>query len=343
MLNSDQVHPPELLAMGRVSVDMYPNRVGTPLADVGGYIPSVGGTATNVSVAAARLGRRAAIATAVGDDPLGRYVTAALERFGVDTRWVVVRASEATPVVFIELDPATEPSIWFYRKPSAPDEHLAIDGLDPTVIEEVPVLWIPGSRMAFPAAAATTEAVLAMRGRTAHTVIDLDYRPMFWDAAADAGRAVEPLLSKATVAVGNLEECAVTVGSDDPTEAAARLLERGLDLAVVKMGADGVMAVTADGRSAVAPPTPVEAVCGLGAGDAFGGMLVHGLLEGWEPQQTMTYANAAGAIVASRLRCSDDMPTLAEVEHMLSVGTPPPGPPTGIEMGPGPDNEETTA
>ena len=84
-----------------------------------------------------------------------------------------------------------------------------------------------------------------------------------------------------------------------------------------------MLAVAADGRSAVVAPTPVEVVCGLGAGDAFGGMLVHGLLAGWEPEQIMTWANAAGAIVAARLRCSDDMPTRAEVESMLATGVPP--------------------
>lgn len=323
----------ELLAIGRVSVDLYPNLVGRPLAEVTGYAKSVGGTATNVAVAAARLGRRAGVATAVGDDPLGRYVAAALDRFGVDNRYIATNPDHATPVVFIELDPPTEPSIWFYRKPSAPDEYIDFANLDPDVVASVPVLWIPGSRMAFPTSAATTLRTLEHRGRRAHTVIDLDYRPMFWDSESDAGAKTASLLEHATVAVGNTDECRVTVGTADPEVAAERLLELGLDLAVVKMGGDGVLAVDSSGRSAVVAPTPVEVVCGLGAGDAFGGVLVHGLLEGWDPEQTMTWANAAGAIVASRLRCSDDMPTAAEIETMLATGVPPPSPnpPLGSE------------
>ena len=333
---------PEILALGRVSVDLYPDRVSRPLAEVGGYTQSVGGTATNVAVAAARLGRRSAIATAVGDDPLGHYVLAALDRFGVDRRWVTTDPDHPTPVVFIELDPPTEPSIWFYRRPTAPDEFVSVDDLDLAVVAEVPVLWIPGSRMAFPDAATTTRAVLDHRGRRAHTVIDLDYRPMFWSSADEAGRAVEPLLAQATVAVGNLEECAVTVGSTGPEDAAAKLLERGLELAVVKMGADGVLAATADGRSVTVAPTPVDVVCGLGAGDAFGGMLAHGLLAGWDPERIMTHANAAGAIVATRLRCSDDMPTMAEVEHLLTTGNPPPPVAPLPTSDPAPNPQETT-
>jgi 5-dehydro-2-deoxygluconokinase len=67
------------------------------------------------------------------------------------------------------------------------------------------------------------------------------------------------------------------------------------------------------------PPVPVEVVNGLGAGDAFGGALCHGLLAGWPVARMMRFANAAGAIVASRLACSDAMPTTVEVEAMLDV------------------------
>lgn len=312
----------ELLAIGRVSVDLYPEQHG-PLAGVSTYRSAVGGTATNVAVAAARLGHRAAIVTKVGDDPLGGFVRAALDRFGVDATGVATHAKLPTPVVFAELDPAPEPSIWFYRRPSAPDEHLTVDDVDLDVVRTVPVLWIPGSRMAFEPSATTTRAVLEARGRRDHTVLDLDYRPMFWSSSADAGAAIGPLIDHVTVAVGNREECEVALGTADPEQAAARMIERGVRLAVVKMGGDGVLAVTADGASVVVPPTPVEVVCGLGAGDAFGGSLVHGLLTGEEPAEMMRRANAAGAIVASRLLCSDDMPTPGEIDIMLDTGVPP--------------------
>ncbi|MEO1059782.1 MAG: 5-dehydro-2-deoxygluconokinase [Actinomycetota bacterium] len=313
----------ELLAMGRVSVDLYPEQIDRPLAQVSTFRSAIGGTATNVAVAAARLGHRAALVTKVGDDPFGGFVRAALERFGVDASYVSSHPDLPTPVVFAELDPPAEPSIWFYRRPSAPDEHLTVDDVDLDLVRSVPVLWIPGSRMAFEPSATTTRAVLAERARRSHTVLDLDYRPMFWSSAAEAGAAVGPLLDHVTVAVGNREECEVAVGTADPEQAAARMIDRGIELAIVKMGGDGVMAVSADGRSVVVPPTPVEVVCGLGAGDAFGGSLVHGLLTGAEPEQMMTEANAAGAIVASRLLCSDDMPTLDEIATMLATGVPP--------------------
>ena len=104
---------------------------------------------------------------------------------------------------------------------------------------------------------------------------------MFWADPAEATRQVDKALEHVTVAVGNREECEVAVGETDPQRAADALLERGLELAVVKQGPKGVLAATADERVEV-PPFPVEVVNGLGAGDAFGGALVHGLLDGWD-------------------------------------------------------------
>ncbi len=123
------------------------------------------------------------------------------------------------------------------------------------------------------------------------------------------------MLDHVTVAVGNRAEVEVAVGTSDPHEAATRLLDHGVQLALVKMGGEGVLVATPDGREVVAPH-PVDVVCGLGAGDAFGGALVHGLLAGWDPVKIAGYANAAGAIVASRLACADAMPTLDELRAL---------------------------
>lgn len=128
------------------------------------------------------------------------------------------------------------------------------------------------------------------------------------------------VLAHATIAIGNRDECRVAVGATDPDEAADRLLGLGLTAAVVKMGGDGVLVATADGTRTRVPPRRVEVVCGLGAGDAFGGAICHGLLQGWDLARCAEAGNAAGAIVASRLMCADDMPTNDEIERMITHG-----------------------
>ena len=140
---------------------------------------------------------------------------------------------------------------------------------------------------------------------------------MFWADPAEASEQVAAALAHVTVAVGNREECEVAVGETEPQRAADALLERGLELAIVKQGPKGVLAATADERVEV-PPFPVEVVNGLGAGDAFGGALVHGLLAGWDLRRILEFANVAGALVAAKLECSTAMPDQAEVEQALA-------------------------
>ena len=172
--------------------------------------------------------------------------------------------------------------------------------------------------MAEQPARTTIAGILATRARRPHTVLDLDYRAMLWSSEAEASSVIGAAIAGADVAIGNRAECRVAVGTDVPDQAADALLGRGVDIAVVKLGGDGVLVATADERTIVAP-RPVEIVCGLGAGDAFGGAFVHGLLAGWPPARIVEYANAAGAIVAGRLMCADAMPTEIEIDEMLQA------------------------
>jgi 5-dehydro-2-deoxygluconokinase len=307
----------EVVTMGRVSVDLYPEQVGVPIAEVRTFAKAVGGSPTNVAVAAARLGRRSAVITKVGDDPFGAYIRAALpERHGVDARWVGVDPTLRTPLAFCEIFPPDHFPLLFYREPKAPDMNLAVADLDLEAIAAAPLFWTTGTGLSDQPSREATLAALAARPRDAITVHDLDHRPMFWGSSADAGRLAREALAHATVAVGNQDEVEVAVGTRDPMAASAALLELGLRLAVVKQGPKGVLARTADELVEV-PPLPIQILNGLGAGDAFGGSLCHGLLAGWDLERTLRLANAAGAIVASRLLCSDAMPTMAEIDTLL--------------------------
>lgn len=312
----------ELLTVGRVGVDLYPEQSGVPLHQVATFARSLGGTATNVAVGAARLGRSAAVLTKVGPDDFGTYVRTALTDFGVDASHVGTAPDLLTPVVFCALDPPEDPPLLFYRLPTAPDLTLSAADVPWELVVEVPVFWVTGTGASTEPARQTQLDMLAHRGRPEPgsrrwTVLDLDWRPMFWASPQDARREYERMLGYATVVVGNRAEAEVAVGTADPEEAARRLLAHGVELALVKKGAEGVLVATSDGMTTV-PPQQIEVVCGLGAGDAFGGALVHGLLSGWPAVRCAQYANAAGAIVASRLACADAMPTIDELDLMVS-------------------------
>ncbi|MFI9509910.1 5-dehydro-2-deoxygluconokinase [Nocardia sp. NPDC052566] len=306
----------EALTIGRVGVDLYPEQSGVGLAEVETFAKFLGGTATNVAVAAARLGHRSAVLTKVGPDGFGAYVRSALEGFGVSAEYVGTAPNLLTPVVFCELNPPADPPLLFYRAPIAPDLTLTEDEVPWDAVDSVPLLWVTGTGVSAEPGRSTQRAILKRRARRGHTVLDLDYRPMFWPDEATAHTEIGWMLDHVNVVVGNRTEVRVAVGTDDPDEAADRLLARGVRLAIVKKGAEGVLIANEQGRWTV-PPHPVEVVCGLGAGDGFGGAVVHGLLSDWDPQRIARYANVAGALVASRLACADAMPTDAEIEELL--------------------------
>ena len=337
----------DLITMGRVGVDLYPEQTGVPLKDVATFAKSLGGSATNVAVAAARLGNRSAVITKVGDDPFGPFVREALEGFGVDARFVGTHPTLRTPVVFCEVFPPDDFPLLFYREPTAPDMTISTGELDLDAIRAAHVFWTTGTGLSAEPSRSATLAALAARerpsreagrrpsvsergaGRLAEgpiTVHDLDHRPMFWDDESEAGRWARAALAHATVAVGNRDEAAVPTGTRDPEEAAEALLELGVELAIVKRGPEGVLARTREERVEVAP-VPVEVVNGLGAGDAFGGALVHGLLHDWPLERTIRLANAAGSFVAGQLACADAMPTLEDLDEIAlrGVGAASPG------------------
>ncbi|MEU5953917.1 5-dehydro-2-deoxygluconokinase [Streptomyces sp. NPDC047525] len=306
--------------MGRIGVDLYPLQAGVPLADVSTFGKFLGGSASNVAVAAARLGRRVAVVTRTGEDPFGDYLHRELREFGVDDRWVSGVAGLPTPVTFCEVFPPDDFPLYFYRQPKAPDLEIHEKELDLGAIASARVFWMTGTGLCAEPSRSATLAALRHRAKAGLTVFDLDWRPMFWERADEARDFYAQALAQATVAVGNIDEVEIATGVREPIAAACALLESGVELAVVKQGPKGVLAMNSSGDAVEVPPLPVTVLNGLGAGDAFGGALCHGLLAGWELERIMRYANAAGAIVASRLECSSAMPFPDEVEAALAAG-----------------------
>lgn len=309
---------PQLVAVGRIGVDIYPDRAGS-FAQVERYLRSLGGSATNVSVGAARLDVRAALVTKVGNDTPGAWCRAALEGFGVDTRWVGTAATAPTPVVIAELDPPESPTIHFHRTERAPDLQLVRADLPDEVVVAPDIFWFTGTGLSAEPSRATTLEALVRRGRAAHTIFDLDWRPALW--LGEFGRGAPghyaAALQRSTIAIGGMEECAVATGpTDDPATSARRLHDLDVEVAVVKLGAEGVLVSDASGVHHV-PVTPVEVVCGLGAGDAFGAAFCAWLLAGASPLEAAHAGSVAGAIVASRLACAEAMPTRDEIENRL--------------------------
>jgi 5-dehydro-2-deoxygluconokinase len=306
----------DVITIGRVGIDVYPLQVGVGLEDVTSFGKFLGGSATNVAVAAAKYGLSSAVITRTGNDPFGKFIHSELIRLGVSDEFVSGVTGLNTPVVFCEIFPPDDFPLYFYREPKAPDLEIKATELDLSAIRDAKIYWSTVTGLSQEPSRSAHFAAWDARGRKENTILDLDYRTMFWNSPEEATAQVSRALEHVTVAIGNKEECQVAVGETDPMRAADALLERGVELAIVKQGPKGVLAKTKD-ETVEVPPYFVDVVNGLGAGDSFGGAICFGLLQGWGLEQMLKFANVAGAIVASRLECSTAMPTREEVEEVL--------------------------
>ncbi|MGX1365929.1 5-dehydro-2-deoxygluconokinase [Streptomyces canus] len=314
----------DVISMGRIGVDLHPLQPGLPLAQVLSFGRSLGGSAANVVVAAARLGHSAAVVARTGADPFAAYLHQTLTDHGVDDRWVTAVESQPTPVTFCESAAPDDLALYSYRRPTASELEIHTDELDCFALRAARVLWLTGSALDEEPSRSATLAALRCRGGAATTVLDLDRRPALRDGTAawadpdEARPHHAEALRHATVVVGDLDECARATGLREPRACAQALLAAGVHLAVVRLGPKGVLAVHRDGTTAEVPPVPGAVTGGPGPAHAFGGALCHGLLSGWDPERTVRFATAAAAHVAAHPAGSSAMPTQAEVEDLLN-------------------------
>src|SRR6476469_464688 len=212
--------PFDVLEIVRSGVDICHLQLGVGLQDVTSFGQFLGGSAANVAVAAARLGNRTALISGAGDDPFGTFVRDELARLGVDNRYVRTHGEYPTPVTFCEIFPPDDFPLYFYRRPSAPDLQIRPDEIDTDAVRSAKLYWSTVTGLSEEPSRSAHFAAWEARGRARHTVLDLDYRPMFWDSPAAASEQVQRALQQVTVAVGNREECEIAVGESNPHKAA---------------------------------------------------------------------------------------------------------------------------
>ena len=308
----------DVLAIGRSSIDLYAHEIGRAIADVRSFDAYVGGCPTNVSVGTRRLGLRSALLTAVGDDQVGDFVTAFLEREQVETRFIPRKPGRRTSAVILTIQPPDRFPLTFYRDNCA-DRALTIDDVKASPVAESRVVFVTGTGLSHePARAATLAAAATARAAQVPVVVDIDYRPDQWDDAAVFAAQMQALLRSATLAVGTEEELAAASGSDDVARGADTLLASGIEALIIKRGARGATVFRRDRPPADVAPFPIVVLNVLGAGDAFASGFLYGYLQGWPLERAVRIGNACGAIVVTRHGCANFMPTLDEVSAFVA-------------------------
>jgi len=309
----------DVIAVGRSSLDLYAHQIGCAMADVRSFDAYLGGCPTNVSVGTRRLGLRSLLLTAVGDDQVGDFIVASLDREGVETRFIPRKPGRRSSAVVLTIRPPDCFPLTFYRDNCA-DRALTVDDVARTPIATSRVVFVTGTGLSHePGRSATHAAAAAAQAAGVPVVVDIDYRGDQWESAAAFARDVQTLLRSATLAIGTEEEIAAATGATDACDGVATLLTTGIRALVVKRGGRGATLFRPDAPPSDVAPFPVDVLNVLGAGDAFASGFLYGYLQDWPLERAVRLGNACGAIIVTRHGCANFMPTLDEVAAFLSA------------------------
>ena len=320
------------LHMGRSSIDLYSNDIGAPFVDIQSYAAYVGGSPTNISVGAKRLGLKTALLTAVGDDPVGDFILHFLNNEGVDTRFIPRKPEYRTSAVVLGIEPPDKFPLVYYRDNCA-DINLTIDDALAAPLDDCKVFQFAGTNLSLePSRSATLFAAEMARQAGATVVFDVDFRPDQWHDVRAFGVVARSALRLVDVVIGTEDEINAAMLSDvsqmrvshsqvsdtkvdgDTRSAIAFMLGLGPQAVIEKIGPQGARVHLKGGAAMDVPGFPVEVTNILGAGDAFGGGFIYGLVKGWGWYKSARLGNACGAMVVTEHGCANFMPTLPEVE-----------------------------
>lgn len=321
----------DIITMGRSSIDLYSNDVGSPFEDITSFAAYVGGSPTNIAVGTRRLGLKVGLLTAVGQDPVGDFILNFLDNEGVVTDYIPRKPEHRTSAVVLGIEPPDKFPLVFYRDHCA-DMEITIDDVIATPIATTKVFEFSGTGLSRePSRSANIFAVEQAKKAGVKVVLDIDFRADQWHDPRAFGTVVRSILPLVDVAIGTEEEINAAM-LQDPSQIKIShsqvsapeisgdldaniqgLLALGPEALIVKRGAKGASVFLASGEMMDVPGFPVEIYNILGAGDAFASGFLYGYIKGWDWYQSCRMGNACGAIVVTRHGCANFMGYEAEV------------------------------
>ncbi len=325
----------DTLHMGRSCIDLYSNDVGAPFEEIRSFAAYVGGSPTNISVGARRLGLKTALLTGLGEDPVGDFVLHFLKKEGVETRFSPRKPGRRTSAVALGIEPPDRFPLIYYRDNCA-DIELTIDDVLAAPVTESHVFQFAGTNLSKdPCRSATLFGAELARQAGTEVVLDLDFRPDQWHDPRAFGVAIRSTLRFVDIVIGTEDEINAAMLTDprqidlthsqvsdakvsgDIDTAVRGLLCLGPKALVQKRGEEGVrvhLSSTDGGSQQIdVPGFPVDVYNILGAGDAFAAGFLYGYVKGWGWHKSARLGNACGAIVVTKHGCANFMPTYPEV------------------------------
>ncbi|HRX35779.1 MAG TPA: 5-dehydro-2-deoxygluconokinase, partial [Aestuariivirga sp.] len=329
----------DVITIGRCSVDLYGQQIGSRLEDVTSFAKSIGGCPSNIAIGTARLGLKSAVITRVGDEQMGRFVKEQMAREGVSLEGIVTDPARLTSLVLLSVENDKTFPLIFYRDNCA-DSALCEDDIDEDFVLSSASVLVTGTHFAKPNTdAAQRKAMRIAKAKGRKVIFDIDYRPNLWGLAglgageeryikSDAvSEHLKSILPDCDLIVGTEEEVHIAAGSEDTLEALNIIRAMSKAVIVLKRGPMGCVVYPAAipaslDKGIVGTGFPIEVYNVLGAGDSFMSGFLRGWLKGEDFATSATWANACGAFAVSRLLCSPEIPTWEELQYFLKHGSP---------------------
>ena len=329
----------DVITVGRCSVDLYGQQIGSRLEDVTSFAKSVGGCPSNIAIGTARLGLRSGLITRVGDEQMGRYVKEQMTREGVALDGITTDPTRLTSLVLLSVENDKTFPLIFYRDNCA-DSALNEADVDEAFVKSSSAVLVTGTHFAKPHTdAAQRKAMLIAKANGGKVILDIDYRPNLWGLAGHgAGEEryiksehvsehMKSILPDCDLIVGTEEEVHIAAGTEDTLEALRIIRALSKAVIVLKRGPMGCVVYPdqipdALDKGIVGTGFPIEVYNVLGAGDSFMSGFLRGWLRGEDHATSATWANACGAFAVSRLLCSPEIPTWDELQYFLKYGSP---------------------
>ena len=323
----------DIVCIGRSSIDLYSDDIGTPFEEISSFSAYVGGCPTNISVGTRRLGLKSALLTGVGDDPVGDFILHFLNNETVDTSLIATKEGRRSSAVILGIEPPDKFPLVFYRDNCA-DINIDIDDINNIPFEKTNAILISGTGFSKePSRSATLYAAEQATSEGVKVILDIDYRPDQWSGMQTFGTTIRSVLTYVDIIIGTSEEIKAAAFNGkgeakvtdsqvsnyeveaDQDVAVELLLSKGPEVMVLKSGADGsYLYAKENSEPDHVPGFPVEVKNVLGAGDAFASGFIYGVTQGWDWYKCARLGNACGAILVTRHGCANFMPTMEEVE-----------------------------
>lgn len=326
----------DLISIGRSSIDLYANDIGSPFEEIESFAAYVGGCPTNISVGTKRLGLNSALLTGIGDDPVGDFILHFLKKEYVETSYIARKKGKRSSAVILGIEPPDKFPLVYYRENCA-DISITIEDTAKIPYDQVRAILVSGTGFSLePSRSATLHALEEAVKHGVKVILDVDFRADQWPDLQTFGITIRSVLPFVDVIIGTTEEIKAAAwrgkGSatikdsqvneskieGDELQAVQQLLEIGGSMLALKAGTEGCYLHYKNEKKAIhVPGYPVEVQNTLGAGDAFASGFIYGYLRGWSLYKSARLGNACGAIVVTRHGCANFMPTMKEVMSFI--------------------------